>query len=118
MQTLLHITSLLLLVLVLGGQVDGEVDLACPRPECEKCEVLVEQEKTDLVVVDWSQAWWDLDLACLNTLTLTLDGESDLQLLSLRPDGPGLLMLIYSLSLSTLHSPVTLWFLLPYNIYC
>ena len=98
----------MLLVLVLGGQVDGEVDLACPRPECEKCQVLVEQENTDLVVVDWSQAWWDLDLACLNTLTLTLDGESDLQLLSLRqsvrPDGPGLLMLIYSLSLSTLQS--------------
>ena len=80
MQTLLHILLLLLvLVLVRAGEVAGELVEECHLPECEECEVLVEQEKTDLMVVDWSQAWWDLDLACLNTLTLTVNGESDLQ---------------------------------------
>ena len=53
-----------------------EVAERCQQPQCEECKVMVEQEKTDLVVVDWSQAWWDLDLTCLDTLTVRLNGES------------------------------------------
>ena len=78
------------------------VSLAGSCAECEECEVLVEQEKTDLLKVDWSQAWWDLDLACLHTLTVTLNGESDLQ--PVRPDCQHCALLIYSLSLSTVQS--------------
>ena len=100
MKTLLHffLLLLLLMVIVMGGQVTGEAG-GCHRAECEECEVLVEQEKTDLLKVDWSQAWWDLDLACLHSLTVTLNGESDWDYTALDTA-----LLIYSLSLSTVQS--------------
>ena len=81
----------------MGRQSGGQSNLVS-LPECEKCQVLVEQEKTDLVVVDWSQAWWDLDLACLHSLTVTLNGESDWDYTALDTA-----LLIYSLSLSTVQ---------------
>ena len=76
MQALLHFFFVLLalLLLVEASEVAGECEMELP--ECEKCEVLVEQEKTDLVLVDWSQAWWDLQLPCLNSLSVSLNGES------------------------------------------
>ena len=74
MQTFLHFFVLLALLVVEASEVAGECEMELPG--CEKCEVLVEQEKSDLVLVDWSQAWWDLQLPCLNSLSVTLNGES------------------------------------------
>ena len=96
--------TLLPLLLLLTGEVTGEVAAQCPLPGCEKCEVVVEQEKTDLVLVDWSRAWWDLDLACLNSLSLTLNGESQSQRGRWQQSGLQVILqtrLIYSLGLSS-----------------
>ena len=100
MQTLLHFS--LLLVLLVAGEVAGEVDGDCQMPECEQCEVMVEQEKTDLVLVDWSQAWWDLQLPCLNSLSVSLNGESQFTVRARKMSFFILQTpLIYSLSLSS-----------------
>ena len=51
------------------------VKAGCWSPRCEECEVKVEQESPSRVTLDWSHDWWDLNLQCLDILSLTLNGE-------------------------------------------
>ena len=51
------------------------VRAGCWSPRCEECEVKVEQESPSRLTLDWSHDWWDLNLQCLDSLSLTLNGE-------------------------------------------
>ena len=52
----------------------------CLQPSCEDCQLEVEQEAVTSLSLDWSEVWWDLDLQCLSTLQVTLNGRNRLVL--------------------------------------
>ena len=50
----------------------------CHAPGCAgdmSCDVSVTQEDVTTIRVDWSSVWWDLDLECVETMSVSLNGE-------------------------------------------
>ena len=50
----------------------------CQDPGCygaRSCEVSVTQEDVTTIKVDWSKVWWDLDLDCVNSMSVSLNGK-------------------------------------------
>ena len=50
----------------------------CHPPGCHEdrsCDVTVTQEDVFTIRVDWSLVWWDLDLDCVDTMSVSLNGE-------------------------------------------
>ena len=50
----------------------------CHAPGCDgdmSCDVSVTQEDVTTIRVDWSSVWWDLDLECVETMSVSLNGE-------------------------------------------
>ena len=50
----------------------------CHAPGCDDdmtCDVSVTQEDVTTIKVDWSKVWWDLDLECVETMSVSLNGE-------------------------------------------
>ena len=50
----------------------------CHAPGCDgdmSCDVSVTQEDVTTIRVDWSSVWWDLALECVETMSVSLNGE-------------------------------------------
>ena len=54
----------------------AEVVAVCRLPASQESQLEVEQESPDRVTLHWGHVWWDLDLQCLDSLQVILNGES------------------------------------------
>ena len=70
--------TILTLVTLLVVQNVVTMTPGCHPPGCHEdksCDVTVTQEDVSSIRVDWSLVWWDLDLDCVDTMSVSLNGE-------------------------------------------
>ena len=74
--------TMMMMMMMMMVLVSGVRLSPCPVPGCHAstngCEVAVSPARGGhQVLVDWSRDWWDLDLECLHSLTVELNGNKN-----------------------------------------
>ena len=74
----IKMTVLMFVTLLAVSRVMTVTTGVCHAPGCDddmSCDVSVTQEDVTTIRVDWSSVWWDLDLECVDTMSVNLNGE-------------------------------------------